>query len=77
MSGSRHFNGDKVGYLGYNLGYCKNTTENGHWCKSHDHIDAWLRNFNQFFVYQKTRVDAEMMSDDPSVENPDNYLPII
>ena len=32
------------------LSYCRNTTENNHWCKTPEIIDDWLGNHVQYFV---------------------------
>lgn len=38
------------------VSYCKNTTENGNFCKSKDEIDLFLRNTSAFFVHMSTYV---------------------
>ena len=67
-----------IGYF-----YCKNTTENGNWCKSEDEIDDWLAERISYFMYQRTRFSANVWSDNPLVdEHPyygdtANYFPTI
>ena len=42
----QEFNVPAIGIL-----YCKNTVENGNWCKPIEEIDAWLMDHAQYFVH--------------------------
>ena len=57
------FNSPAIGIL-----YCQNTTENQSWCKSIEDIEAWLMDHNQYFIYQETRVSADIWSDHPNID---------
>ena len=48
--------------------YCKNTTENGNWCKSKDEIDNFLAYTPNYFVHMVTHVDYGIFYDDPAVD---------
>lgn len=50
------------------MSYCKNTTENNNWCKTHDQIDEFLTVYPEYFVHQVTRVSSEVYQDHPSVQ---------
>ena len=65
------------------INYCKNTTENGNWCKSKDEIDNFLRSTPDFFVHMVTYVDNGIFADDPVVDkfpyngNKQEYFPTV
>ena len=43
--------------------YCKNTTENGNWCKSSGEVESFLGRNNQYFTYQDTRVQNPIVDE--------------
>lgn len=49
------------------VAYCKNTTENGNWCKDKDEVDEFLRNHPSYFAHQVTRVESDIFEDDPII----------
>ena len=65
------------------LAYCRNTTENGQWCKSQEAIDEWLVTHRKQLVYQDTKVLPYIWQDDPIVDDhpyygdKENYFPTI
>lgn len=65
------------------IAYCKNTTENGNWCKSWDETDEMLRTHPAYFAHQVTRVESKIFSDSPEIEgfpyygDDENYFPTL
>lgn len=65
------------------VAYCKNSTDNGYWCKSPEEIDAWLGDHIQYFVYQDTKVQSYIWEDHPIVDDhpyygdENNYFPTV
>ena len=49
------------------LAYCKNTEQNGKWCKEPDEVDKWLQEHPQYFPYQKTNVQKDIFEDNEKV----------
>jgi len=65
------------------LAYCRNTIENGDWCKSKEETDEWLLSHPTFFVHQDTQVQKQIWKDHPAVQGHpyygdiSNYLPTV
>lgn len=45
------------------LAYCRNTTENQNWCKSHEEIHEWLKHHVQYFTHQQTSIMSDIWED--------------
>ena len=50
------------------MNYCKNTTDNGNWCKSKDEIDDFLGATPSFFVHMVTYIDDGVFPGDPAID---------
>jgi hypothetical protein len=65
------------------ISYCRNTEENGNWCKTPGEIDAWLAKHVSYFVTQETLVqtdiwrDNEIVNEHPYFGDRENYFPTI
>ena len=47
------------------IAYCKNTTENGNWCRSYDEIDAFMAQTRFYFQALWTKVNIDKFANDP------------
>ena len=60
---------------------CKNTTENGNWCKPMDEIVNFVKTKDFYFIHQQTQVVPDMYSDHKDVDefphngDRENYFP--
>lgn len=50
------------------IAYCRNTTENGSWCKSQEEVDHWLTKHVSYFVTQDTKVQTDIWGDEDDLE---------
>lgn len=63
--------------------YCRNTTENGNWCKSHEEVNEWLLSHRMKLIYQNTKFQKYIWEDNSIVEehpyygDKENYFPTI
>ncbi len=63
------------------VAYCRNTTENGDWCKSQEETDTWLLNHMHYFAHQDTIVQSDIWEDNEIVDqhpyfgDEKNYFP--
>ena len=63
------------------MSYCKNTTENNHWCKPLDEIDNFLATRAQFFINVRTYVQEGIFPGDSRIDrypyngDTENYFP--
>jgi hypothetical protein len=66
------------------IAYCRNSEENGNWCKTHEEIDTWLAKHVSYLISQETRVQTqiwgdteEIVNDHPYYGDKSNYYPTI
>ena len=56
------------------ISYCRNTEENGNWCKSQNETDAWLAKHVSYFVAQETRIQTDIWDDNEEIINGHPYF---
>ena len=55
------------------IAYCRNSEENGNWCKTHEEIDAWLSKHVSYLISQETRVQTQIWGDTEEIVNDHPY----
>ena len=53
--------------------YCRNTEENGNWCKSQNETEAWLAKHISYFVTQDTKVQTDVWETTEDIINDHPY----